>query len=669
MHDLIKYRSDIDGLRALAILSVFLFHLNPGWLSGGFIGVDFFFVISGYLITRIVVRECQSGSFSFMQFYARRVRRIFPALFAVLLGCAAVSVLSLPSDYYGNFFKSFGYASAQASNFFFARKAGYFDDGSDLQPLLHTWSLGVEEQFYLAWPLLIFLCFKLQGRKRVSLLHVFYGIIFISFLANLYWAHVSSNKAFYMFYTRAWEFCFGGIVALDIIPRARRKNVNEWLACAGLALVVGSVLLIENDPSFLKWPVILPCLGAAIIIHCGQSPQTRVHKILSWRPLVFVGLISYSLYLWHWPVIAFYKHIVTTELDAVAYVVIIALSFALASLSYYYVEKKTRYIAMPDKKIVAGGAALIALFILFGAGMGAFSDAKWRIQNPQKEGQAKQEELSRAFFNLPPADNLFNLPKAQNHSKEKYDALLIGDSHAAYYFPIIYKYFKTRGMNAKELSIGGCPPLVGDYAVVNLRSDNVSRSVEGECDALKERILEYAPDPNVKYVLIAMRQDFYTETTHQKGFLRNRVFLTPDPHGKLTKDIARETWKKNLEGTIQYLKQLGKKVILLGEVPMLNVHPQRCAEITLLDRALHGEAAAGFKQKKCSAIDADYVRERLAYSNEVYRKFAASYNLGYFDPTLHITSAADANGTLLYKDGDHINIVGARALYPFVRFY
>jgi peptidoglycan/LPS O-acetylase OafA/YrhL len=294
-----KYRPDIDGLRAVAILSVMAFHIWPWRVSGGFIGVDVFFVISGYLISSILFSEIASNQFSILAFYERRIRRIFPALFAMLIVVSAViSFFLLPNELI-DYAKSVIAATTSTSNFYFWRHSGYFEAPMS-KPMLHTWSLAVEEQFYLTFPM--FLLFTRRFFPRL-LKHAVVLLFFFSLAASIVVVRYNPNTAFYMPYTRAWELLLGTIVSLRFFPRLPHVLLRNAVTLAGMGLIAYSALRYLPQTPFPGLAALAPCVGSALIIGAGESGRTLVGRALSWRPVVFIGLISYSLYLWHWPVI------------------------------------------------------------------------------------------------------------------------------------------------------------------------------------------------------------------------------------------------------------------------------------------------------------------------------------------------------------------------------
>ena len=339
-----KYRSDIDGMRCLAVVSVILFHLDESIIPGGFTGVDIFFVLSGFLITRIIVDGLDAGDFSITRFYARRVRRIFPALFSVLLASIILAVVAFEPEAYAQFFADLPWAIFQASNFLFVQQVGYFDPANETSPLLHTWSLGVEEQFYLLWPFLLILIYRYaKGRAPFILLTV----AIASFTYSQYLCLTAPKVAFYMLHSRAWELALGGLLVVANLPEVRSKTINNLVAATGLGLVICGFVFIDSSTRFPGAYALLPVLGTVLMLHSGQSANSFLCKILSFPLFVGVGLISYSLYLWHWPLIVFAKSITGSEVTFFMGCGLFAASVLMATLSFYVVERPLRYGQLP----------------------------------------------------------------------------------------------------------------------------------------------------------------------------------------------------------------------------------------------------------------------------------------------------------------------------------
>lgn len=335
------YRPDIQGLRGIAVLAVFLFHLDLQVASGGFVGVDVFFVISGFLIIGMIASQFRQGCFSYADFYTRRMKRILPVFqvvcFTVLVAC---SHLLLPTSLQ-SVSASLIASSLYASNLFFWRETtGYFGADSDELPLLHNWSLSVEEQFYIFFPFLAVLVFSRYNNRRSALILV--ALATGSFFLSDWMTHVWPRASFFLLPTRAWEFLLGGVLALCRQPKGSKTGVLRSLgAWVGIALIVGSIILLDGNSRFPGVHALWPCLGTALLIHAGWHADGPVTRALSWPPLVGVGTISYSVYLWHWPPVALCAYF-GISLSVAQKMVVLVLVMAMSALSWRYVEQPFR---------------------------------------------------------------------------------------------------------------------------------------------------------------------------------------------------------------------------------------------------------------------------------------------------------------------------------------
>jgi peptidoglycan/LPS O-acetylase OafA/YrhL len=363
------YRPDIDGLRAVAIGTVVLYHAFPSVVPGGFIGVDIFFVISGFLISGIVLTQMAEGRFSFREFYVRRICRVFPTLVLVLsLTCIVGWMWLLPRDWerLGQEMRGGAFFFA---NFVFLRQTGYFDQTSVLKPLLHLWSLSIEEQFYLAWPLAVLLAYR--NLVVLSLL-ILVGLV-ASFAFNI--AHIaqSPTATFYMPGTRAWELLVGCLLAYRALftKGAVARSISavevlltsEWWALIGLGLIAAGVALFDNNQLFPGWRALFPTLGAALLISAG--PATKINRlILANPPMIFIGLVSYPLYLWHWPILSFATIYCGGALGIQERLILLVLAIGCAVATFYLIERPIRFGALPRRKMAVVLAVLCSALCL-----------------------------------------------------------------------------------------------------------------------------------------------------------------------------------------------------------------------------------------------------------------------------------------------------------------
>lgn len=360
------YRADIDGLRAIAILAVVVFHAFPRLLPGGFVGVDIFFVISGFLITGLILGDLETGRFSIGHFYARRIKRILPILCVVLVGSFFFGWFVLYSDAYRALGKHMAGAAAFLSNFIYLGESGYFDVDANAKPLLHLWSLAIEEQFYLVWPVLLVVSKKTCRMGDGSLLKLLLVITLASLIYGIQMTGTDASAAYYLPFTRFWELSLGGVAYLMSRKYGflgQRAHVLTW---TGLVLVASACFLIDKDAGFPGYLALLPCLGTAALL-LGASRPGAVHRVLSHKVMVFVGLTSYSFYLWHWPLLFFLNELVVNPAPT-AILATLALSFALAVTGYYLVETPVRRLTSPVVPITL----LVALTLLGYIGLNAY---------------------------------------------------------------------------------------------------------------------------------------------------------------------------------------------------------------------------------------------------------------------------------------------------------
>ncbi len=456
------YRTDIDGLRAIAVLSVLFFHVHYSLIPAGYIGVDIFFVISGFLITRIIVREMQDGTFSFGRFYVRRILRILPAFFTVVLVTLAVGlVLLLPADLQ-DLATSARYAAFFASNIFFARDRGYFDAASDELPLLHMWSLSVEEQFYFLWPLLLAALFFVVRRWTVFspvtgrrfCVAVASSLILICFVWTQYALERAGTREhlYFLLQSRFGELMIGALAALLKQPRSSRWT-GVW-SMAGLVLIVAPMFLLSRESMYPGYNALAPCLGAGLILYLGQSENYRLtwtSRLLSLKAMVVIGLISYSLYLWHWPVLAYMRYVygryalpVSWQLAAVAVAVV------LAGLSYALVEQTTR------KRRMRFVRAFSWFYVLPIAGMLAFLYSPL-VQSPE----AASPDLALMSYGDDVCHGNFNKHCVRGDPAKSVRVLVTGDSHAASLNAFMDVVGRSEGWSARVLTGSSCSPVFG----------------------------------------------------------------------------------------------------------------------------------------------------------------------------------------------------------------
>jgi len=482
-----KYRPDIDGLRAVAVGSVLAYHAFPDALPGGFIGVDIFFVISGFLITTIILQGHADGSFSYRDFYARRVRRIFPALMLMLAAALAAGWYVLLPREFSELGKQAAGGMAFVANFIFWNESGYFDTVAETKPLLHLWSLGIEEQFYIFWPLLL----ALAWRRRWPILRWLWALAVVSFLVNVLMVHPYREAAFYSPGSRFWELMVGGILACLRSRQGETPSPSRWRSHAqsvlGVALIVYGLAEIRAYKAFPGWWALLPTLGAACCIAAG--PRGLLNRyLLSNRAMVWIGLISYPLYLWHWPLLAYARIVEGGPPSAGMRALAVAASLALAWATYRFVERNVRQRSGSGmtRRLAGGAAAVMLIGLLALAGV-----------SPRNGGDVLSK-ISDASVDDGYYDNVPRVKLGSYFVNRIGDGagkvLLIGDSHVQQYGPRAAELSQTSRARMQTVyfsTYGACPPIPGLVADGN-----------PDCARQRERMIELARDPQMGIVVV-----------------------------------------------------------------------------------------------------------------------------------------------------------------------
>jgi len=485
-----KYRPDIDGLRAIAVGSVLAYHAFPSLLPGGFIGVDIFFVISGFLITTILLQSLAAGDFSYRDFYARRIRRIFPALVLVLLATLAFGWYVLLPGEFSQLGKQTTGGAAFFANLVFLGEAGYFDASAETKPLLHLWSLGIEEQFYIFWPLML----GLAWRRRWPMLRVVLAVAVISFLVNVLTVQAHRAAAFYSPLSRAWELMAGGLLAVMQLQsvaqgaastRAWKKHLQSIV---GIALIVLGLFMTRSTKAFPGWWALLPVLGAASCIAAGPGGVLNRY-LLSNRVMVWIGLISYPLYLWHWPLLSYARIVTGGEPPLQLRIVLVAASVVLAWATYRFLERFVKlHLSQAILRGLAGAGAALAL-----AGVLVFLGTPMpRHDSPalQAVADATREDNYYDGFEEAALGNQF-VYRAGNG---KHNVLLIGDSHVEQYAPRALELVRTQPDKARTIYFatkGSCPPVPGLFS-----------GPDTGCDERRTAVLELALKPEIDSVVL-----------------------------------------------------------------------------------------------------------------------------------------------------------------------
>jgi peptidoglycan/LPS O-acetylase OafA/YrhL len=630
------YRPDVDGLRAFAVLAVVAFHAFPHAAPGGFAGVDMFFVISGFLISGIIFEDLKRGRFSFTGFYWRRVRRIFPALALVLAACLGLGWLVLLPDEYARLGKHVAGGAGFISNVVLWQESGYFDVAADSKPLLHLWSLGVEEQYYLVWPLALYL---LRHRPR-PMLWMIATLAALSFAANLWLTLHKPGAAFFLPLGRFWELLAGSLLAYFLhygrLPQAHRE-LKAWI---GAALICASLVLLDKGRAFPGWWALLPVLGSVLVIWAGADAWIN-RRILAHPAAVCVGLVSYPLYLWHWPLLAYARVVHEGEAPWTTRLALCALSVLLAWLTYELIEKKIRFSKLPAMKRIAVPALAASMAGLAAVGVAALQS---RLL-PQSASLASVREISSAYNDWDYSGDRI-IPGNTGRA-----VLFLGDSHMQHYWPRIKKVLAERTGPVHTVVLktaGGCAPLPG----IERKSARCSRFVD--------EAFSLARQPEIETVVIA---------ASWVGLLqRGDYYKVGDPEQAPLLFLTRETeWVlQGFEAALAELTAAGKQVVLVLSSPRGSaLDPKSVIDRDGMTVQVHG-ALAPLRRDELAALTAP-IDARL-------RRITERVGAAVIDPTEWLCSSSlcpsvDEKGRPLYKDESHLRASVARERFGAVDPY
>ncbi len=648
IHHPLRYRPDIDGLRALAVIPVVLFHMGLG-CPGGYVGVDVFFVISGFLITAIILKDIREGSFSMAGFWERRIRRILPALAVVVLTTIIGAWIILYPSQFRDFGKETVAQATLVSNFYFSQQDGYFDAPSEHLPFLHTWSLAVEEQFYVVFPLLL----GFLHRKKKNIALWMGGIAVLSLCWSTYGVKAYPSATFYLLPSRAWELLMGSLLAIHFsrIPLQNQKPTSllrtETLSWLGLGLILYSIFDYSYSTPFPGPHAFIPCLGASLLIFANRTRVSSVGKLLALPPVVGIGKISYSIYLWHWPLMVFTKYAAVGPISTTTRISLALASVILAYLSWKWVETPFRKpgLLKSRKRVFQLFYACTALFILLGTIIYKNDGLPSRFSKEvtdyldvyPKEGMEKVKSVVTTG-KLPFVDETAQNAKAL-------PILLWGDSHSRVYLPVFRKLCRESKTNIYVAPNSSTPPLLG-----------VCCPPKTDTPEFNQAVLEFIVKNNIKVVILAARWSFYPlgdESEHTPP-----PMINPNDLGM----PAKEAFKTSFIHTIAKLKATGAEIWILKQAPYQDLYPPN---------ALANALRYGRKDK----IDLDSFgvtvkqhQKRQSFANDIIDSLADE-QVKILDPLPYLRTATDycrmeKHGRSLYYDRDHLSDHGAMETLP-----
>ena len=659
-----KYRPDIDGLRAVAVLAVVFFHAFPSLIKGGFIGVDVFFVISGYLISTIIFENLDRDTFSFAEFYSRRIKRIFPALILVLVTSFVFGWFVLLADEYKQLGKHVAAGASFFSNIILWNEAGYFDTSSEVKPLLHLWSLGIEEQFYIVFPLLLWLAWK----QKINYFLIIIIIIAASFMLNFINVEQDIVAAFYSPQTRFWELLFGSLLAYATLYKKNTQQIALWqlsnllttmfrlkildiskyladiFSFLGCLLLIYGFYKIDKKIGFPGMWAIIPVFGASLIIFAGPSAWFN-RVILSNKFVVWFGLISFPLYLWHWPLLVFARILEGGASNIQTRIFIVLFSILLAWLTYRFIEnpirKKTNFNTTNNKSIIFG-LGIVSVFIC---------SCGYLVY--KSEGLPSRK-MVRSFedFNYPIdiknyntcsinefKSNNITLNYCLTHSFKPHTAAIIGDSHAEDKFRGLIAVDKKD--NWMLLGNSSCPPVLGI-------------SVEGDqknCEEKFKLIFNYLiNEKNIKNVILSFYGNYFKLDAYSADHLKNN--FGPNT----VKITSNENFDKNrgdmffygLDNAIKLLISNGKNVTLFVDIPELPFFPKDCFRNTF---------------KNCNLQKSEVMIRQDDLRNIVLKLKKANPNMNVFDPINLFCTDTNCNyknsDVIYYRDSHHLSQRGS----------
>ena len=654
-----EYRSDIDGLRAVAVIPVVLYHAGFSAISGGYVGVDVFFVISGYLITQIIASEIEQDIFSTTSFYDRRIRRIIPALLVVIAFSIVVGFwIMTPND-----FKKLGSSVVATvlfvSNIYFWREANYFEPKGNEEPLLHTWSLSIEEQFYLGYPLLLLGLAKIK-RARISILCI---LCVISFLTSVVLVYFKQSATFYLGPTRAWELFFGGLISLAGQRYCLKSEWRAVIACFGLSLIVIPIFTYTPLTRFPGLSAAPPVLGSGLLIWTGMQCPTFVHSLLSKAPFTAIGKVSYSLYLWHLPMIVFAMYATGEKLSPLVATLICLASLAASFASLRFVERPFRF-PKGDKwnytssALLAGAlAGVLGCFIMLSGGLPRRLDqAALRLLDAENDKEKYHTECLSLDRQIVPPNQACHLGAPNT----KPTVLLWGDSHAMVTAEALEQVAAKRNTSFLFAASVDCPIGLG-FSIDPTKGPGFAATPGYQyCGQYNAKMLELAlNNPDIATIVLSSRWTNWRlgePGAPSEGDVDIRL---RDKEGTaLSREDNKRIFRNGFERLIPLLVNSGKAIWIVGPIPEPSSRIPKALYIHHL----------GFDKR----IDLDILRSSFDEKNRwivaLFKELSSKYPIKIIWPDTALCTATvcpvSENGRPLFMDDNHLSLAGIRKTIP-----
>lgn len=644
------YRQDIDGLRAIAVLAVVLNHAKIPGFSGGYVGVDVFFVISGFLITKIIVGEIEENRFSFVKFYERRIRRIVPALSVMIAFVLIAGFVMFDIDRLQALGKSTIASILFYANINFWSEAGYFDASSQLKPLLHTWSLAVEEQFYIFFPIILILITRHINKYKNIIL---FSILFFSLGATVYQVPQNQATAFYLTQFRVWELIIGSLLAINIDKVLISQKVSNSLGIVGMVLITSPIFFYTERTSFPGLAALPSVLGTVFVIYGNTRKYGIIKKVLEIPLLTFFGKISYSLYLWHWPLLVFTRYYLILPPTMLENLFTISLIFFVSTLSWKFVETPFRSANFLTTKAVYGFAAIAFAILVIPSGVIYIFDGflytsgmVGKTTSNQSDKEWSFEECDGNIY-----DKIVEIPICVLGKKSQEAKFIVwGDSHAPAFSKGIQISAQENSISGVLTYIKGCPPLL--EVKVYPQHGDVS------CDTYNNMVVQYLRNhPEIKSVILASRFTIYLEGTlykQEEGINPELVDLKAGYEVQPSQEVI---FTNGLDRTLSVLQSMGKKIYIIAPIPEIGYDVPSVSYIA---------QRTGRDVNEMIAPNVNEYLERTEKTRTILGISQENYGVYLIEPWKVLCDSSicriSIDGNPLYKDDDHLSTFGSEYL-------